>query len=265
MLQSFILAMGHILSYTLTELQRNPRGGATIDRTLTCSSDHDICTMHSHARQHTVWTPHPPISVSHSHRHRHSSFIKVPPPPPPSSPWVDQCPSVITSFPWSYWPYPRVRNNAAYIDIYIYIERERESWKQQRQYAVFISSIITSTCLLWLEVTVIFVLFTPSCAMSQYMGTHSVHHFPAPSSKLCQIWLHHWRDTLYHCAAVHQRCQRPPKGLGTNETGSNIAPKHPCKHKTDASTPSKKEKEKRFPRFRWSWFYLCCCKQHGQI
>ena len=39
---------------------------------------------------------------------------------------------------------------------------------------------------------------------------HSEHRFPAPSSKLCQIWLRHWRGTLYLRVAVHQRGQCPP-------------------------------------------------------
>ena len=50
--------------------------------------------------------------------------------------------------------------------------------------------------------------------------------FPAPSSKLCQISLRHWRGTLYLRAAVHRRGQRPPKGLGTNKTAeaTSVAP-----------------------------------------
>ena len=48
--------------------------------------------------------------------------------------------------------------------------------------------------------------------------THSKHRFLAPSSKLCQIWLRHWRGTLYLRAAVHQRGQRLPKSLGTDKT-----------------------------------------------
>ena len=47
---------------------------------------------------------------------------------------------------------------------------------------------------------------------------HSEHRFPAPSSKLWQIWLRHRRRTLYLRVAVHRRGQRPPKGLGTNMT-----------------------------------------------
>ena len=47
---------------------------------------------------------------------------------------------------------------------------------------------------------------------------HSKHRFPAPSSKLCQIWLPHWRSILYLRAAVQRRGQRPPKGSGTNKT-----------------------------------------------
>ena len=48
--------------------------------------------------------------------------------------------------------------------------------------------------------------------------SHSEDRFPAPSSKLCQIWLRHWRGTLYLRASVHRRGQRPPKGSGTNMT-----------------------------------------------
>ena len=33
---------------------------------------------------------------------------------------------------------------------------------------------------------------------------HSEHRFPAPSSKLCQIWWRHWRGTLYLHAAVYR-------------------------------------------------------------
>jgi len=44
-------------------------------------------------------------------------------------------------------------------------------------------------------------------------SSHSEHRFLAPSSKLCQIYLRHWRDTLYFRAAVHRRGQRPPKAL----------------------------------------------------
>ena len=47
---------------------------------------------------------------------------------------------------------------------------------------------------------------------------HSKHRFLAPSSKLCQIWLRHWRGTLYLHAAVQRRGQYPPEGSGTNMT-----------------------------------------------
>ena len=47
---------------------------------------------------------------------------------------------------------------------------------------------------------------------------HSEHRFPAPSSKLCQIWLRHWTGTLYLRAAVRRRGQLPPKVSGTNMT-----------------------------------------------
>ena len=49
-------------------------------------------------------------------------------------------------------------------------------------------------------------------------AAHSEHRFPAPSSELCQIWLRHWRGTLYLRAGVQRRCQRSPKGSGTNIT-----------------------------------------------
>ena len=50
----------------------------------------------------------------------------------------------------------------------------------------------------------------------------------APSSRLCHIWLCHWRGTLYLRAAVHWSCQHPLKGLGTNKTVE--ASKHTHKH-----------------------------------
>ena len=53
---------------------------------------------------------------------------------------------------------------------------------------------------------------------------HSEHLFPAPSSKLCQIWLRHWRGTLYLRAAVHRHSQRPSKGPGTNMTVEATVP-----------------------------------------
>ena len=50
----------------------------------------------------------------------------------------------------------------------------------------------------------------------------------------------HWRGTLYLRAAV-QRCgQCPPKGLGTNRTGSNLAPKHARKHETHSTLVKKR-------------------------
>ena len=51
-----------------------------------------------------------------------------------------------------------------------------------------------------------------------HIQTHSEHCFPAPSSKLCQTWLCHWRGTLYLCAAVQWRGQCPPKGSDTDKT-----------------------------------------------
>ena len=51
-----------------------------------------------------------------------------------------------------------------------------------------------------------------------YCQALSKHCFPAPSSKLCQIWLRYWRGTLYLRAAVHRCGQHPPKGLGTDKT-----------------------------------------------
>ena len=54
--------------------------------------------------------------------------------------------------------------------------------------------------------------------VNQCLEFDSEHRVPAPSSKLCQIWLRHWRGTLYLHAAVHRRGQHPPKGLGTDKT-----------------------------------------------
>ena len=71
---------------------------------------------------------------------------------------------------------------------------------------------------------------------------HSEHRFPAPSSKLCQIWLRLWRGTLYLRAAVHRRGQRPPKGLGTNDCESSLGPKHPRKHETHLPRVKKRKK-----------------------
>ena len=59
---------------------------------------------------------------------------------------------------------------------------------------------------------------SPAALLQQSMRLHSKHHFPAPSSKLCQDQFHHWRGTLYLHAAVHWHCQRPPECLGTNKT-----------------------------------------------
>ena len=98
---------------------------------------------------------------------------------------------------------------------------------------------------------------------------HSEHCFPAPSSKLSQIWLCHWMGTLYLHAAVHPCGQCHPKGLGTNQTpsiglwhpsfkegagsdawsvginmtGSSLALKHPRKH--EMHPPRVKEKKER--------------------
>ena len=49
------------------------------------------------------------------------------------------------------------------------------------------------------------------------------------------------RGTLYLRAAVRRRGQRPPKSLGTDKTGSNIASKHARKH--EARLPRVKKKE----------------------
>ena len=93
--------------------------------------------------------------------------------------------------------------------------------------------------------------------------------FPAPSSKLCQKWLHHWRGTLHLRAAVHLPCQRTPKCLGTNKTGSNIASKHAHKH--EAWPPRVKERLRERERegvpsrFKRIWFYFWWRKQRGRL
>ena len=63
--------------------------------------------------------------------------------------------------------------------------------------------------------SVMFILFFFS---SLFLIAHSEYRFPTPSSKLCQNWLHHCRGTFHLRAAVHRRCQRPPKGLSTDKT-----------------------------------------------
>ena len=87
---------------------------------------------------------------------------------------------------------------------------------------------------------------------------HFEHRFPTPSSKLCQIWLRHWRDTgyLYVRATVHRRGQRPPKGLGTNMTGSSLAPKHPRKYETRPPRVQKQQQSS-VSWFKRLWYYLC--------
>ena len=58
----------------------------------------------------------------------------------------------------------------------------------------------------------------PTWGKKKGLHPHSEHRFPALSSELCQIWLRHWRGTLYLGAAVHRRGQHPLKGFGTNMT-----------------------------------------------
>ena len=77
--------------------------------------------------------------------------------------------------------------------------------------------------------------------------------FPAPSSKLCQIWLRYWRGTLYLHAAVHRHGQQPLNGLGTNMTRSNLVPKHAHKHEAH---PPRVKKKKNLSWFKQFWFYL---------
>ena len=102
---------------------------------------------------------------------------------------------------------------------------------------------------------------------------HSKPRFPAPSSKLCQNWLRHWRGTFYLRTAV-QRCQRPPKGLDT----SKIVKKKKKKKKTCRSThlkiearppQVKKEEEKKKKKEMFCLnsddFGLCWSKQRGRL
>ena len=86
--------------------------------------------------------------------------------------------------------------------------------------------------------------FDQTPAYGTYSWPHSKHHFPA--SKLCQGWLCHWRDTLYLRTADPQRGQRPPKGLGTNQTVE--APQSPSTHMNMRHIRPRylKKKEKKF-------------------
>ena len=71
---------------------------------------------------------------------------------------------------------------------------------------------------------------------------------PAPSSKLCQNWLRHWRGTDLYLPS--------PKGLGTNKTVEiDTASKHARKHE---ARPLREKEKKRVPSwFKRLWFYLC--------
>ena len=81
--------------------------------------------------------------------------------------------------------------------------------------------------------------------------THSEHRFPAPSSKLCQIWLRHWRgNALYLCAAVSTdavSALRKVWVLNMTVEAASVALKHPHKHELrhKASTSGNFEKEKK--------------------
>ena len=70
------------------------------------------------------------------------------------------------------------------------------------------------------------VQFYPALIITQ--TPHSKHHFPAPSSKLCQNWLCRWRGTLYLHAAACQCCQHLLNGLGTNKIVEVM--QHPSMH-----------------------------------
>ena len=50
--------------------------------------------------------------------------------------------------------------------------------------------------------------------------------FRKPSSKLCLNWLPKLKGTPYLRAAVHRRCQRSPKGLGTVNMVLNVHRNH---------------------------------------
>ena len=77
--------------------------------------------------------------------------------------------------------------------------------------------------------------------------TYSEHRFPAPSSKLCQIWLRHWRGTFYLRAAVQRRGQRPPKGSGTDIGKTVEATWRPSTHENVRRIhPGWEEKKKKF-------------------
>jgi len=63
---------------------------------------------------------------------------------------------------------------------------------------------------------------------------HSKHHFPAPSSKLCQTgYITEEALSISVQLTVHWLFQRPPKGLGTNKTGSNSV--KTCMHVHDVN------------------------------
>ena len=81
--------------------------------------------------------------------------------------------------------------------------------------------------------------------------------FPAPSSKLCQKWLRHWKDTLYLHAAASERF-----GYQSN-CGNSIASKHARKH--EVHVPQVKKNTEVLSWFKQFWFYLCWHKQCGRL
>ena len=104
---------------------------------------------------------------------------------------------------------------------------------------------------------------TPS-APSERFGywSRSERRFPAPSSKFCQIWLRHWRGTLYLRSCPPTRSASSER-FGYYDCGSSLAPKHPRKH--EAHPPRVKKRKKVPSRFKRFWFYLSRRKQHCQL
>ena len=77
---------------------------------------------------------------------------------------------------------------------------------------------------------------TARCRSGTRSVAHSQHRFPVPSSKLCQKWLRQL-FTL--------RCQRPPKGLGTNKTVAVTSRQRTHVNKRRVCTRHKKKEEKK--------------------
>ena len=79
-------------------------------------------------------------------------------------------------------------------------------------------------------------------------------HFSAPFSKLCQIWLHHWLQSLspHRCPPMLSAPSERFRYYSTNKTENYMALKHECKH--EAHLPQVKTRKRREFCLDWDNF-----------